>query len=142
MAGAPQNYLAVIKVIGVGGGGVNAVNRMIDAGLDVVRINFSHGTYESNGDLIRIIRELSEKMDIPVGIMADLQGPRIRTLVDDEVEIKQIDGDLVRLKRLEALAVQKGRTVDATGEPTKAGAQRSAGPTIIAADAILLKILT
>src|SRR5215204_7621327 len=33
MAGAPQNYLAVIKVIGVGGGGCNAVNRMIDAGL-------------------------------------------------------------------------------------------------------------
>ena len=33
MAGAPQNYLAVIKVVGVGGGGVNAVNRMIDAGL-------------------------------------------------------------------------------------------------------------
>jgi cell division protein FtsZ len=33
MVGAPQNYLAVIKVIGVGGGGVNAVNRMIDAGL-------------------------------------------------------------------------------------------------------------
>ena len=33
MAGVPQNYLAMIKVIGVGGGGVNAVNRMIDAGL-------------------------------------------------------------------------------------------------------------
>ncbi len=33
MAGAPQNYLAVIKVIGVGGAGVNAINRMIDAGL-------------------------------------------------------------------------------------------------------------
>jgi cell division protein FtsZ len=33
MSGAPQNYLAVIKVVGVGGGGVNAVNRMIDAGL-------------------------------------------------------------------------------------------------------------
>src|SRR6201747_3072251 len=33
MAGSPQNYLAVIKVIGIGGGGVNAVNRMIDSGL-------------------------------------------------------------------------------------------------------------
>ena len=33
MSGSPQNYLAVIKVVGVGGGGVNAVNRMIDAGL-------------------------------------------------------------------------------------------------------------
>src|SRR5687767_14209571 len=33
MIGAPQNYLAVIKVVGIGGGGVNAINRMIDAGL-------------------------------------------------------------------------------------------------------------
>src|SRR5258706_1361387 len=33
MPGAPQNYIAVIKVVGIGGGGVNAVNRMIDAGL-------------------------------------------------------------------------------------------------------------
>ncbi|MFD0866349.1 cell division protein FtsZ, partial [Tessaracoccus lubricantis] len=33
MASASQNYLAVIKVVGVGGGGVNAVNRMIEAGL-------------------------------------------------------------------------------------------------------------
>ena len=33
MVGALQNYLAVIKVVGIGGGGVNAVNRMIDAGL-------------------------------------------------------------------------------------------------------------
>ena len=32
MASSPQNYLAVIKVVGVGGGGVNAINRMIDAG--------------------------------------------------------------------------------------------------------------
>ena len=39
MSGAPQNYLAVIKVIGVGGGGVNAVNRMIDAGLEGCRVH-------------------------------------------------------------------------------------------------------
>ena len=34
MVAAPQNYLAVIKVVGIGGGGVNAVNRMIEAGMD------------------------------------------------------------------------------------------------------------
>ncbi len=42
MIGSPQNYLAVIKVVGIGGGGVNAVNRMIDAGLkgvDFIAIN-------------------------------------------------------------------------------------------------------
>ena len=38
MAANPQNYLAVIKVVGVGGGGCNAVNRMIDAGLKGVEI--------------------------------------------------------------------------------------------------------
>src|SRR2546422_10763976 len=36
MPGNPQNYLAVIKVVGIGGGGVNAINRMIDAGLSGV----------------------------------------------------------------------------------------------------------
>ncbi len=42
MIGNPQNYLAVIKVVGIGGGGVNAVNRMIDAGLkgvDFIAVN-------------------------------------------------------------------------------------------------------
>ena len=52
-----------------------------------------------------------------------------------DAEIKQIDGDLVRLKRLESLAVQKGRTVEAPAagsDPAKAASQqRAAGPTII-----------
>ena len=42
MAGAPQNFLAVIKVIGVGGAGVNAINRMIDSnlrGVEFVAVN-------------------------------------------------------------------------------------------------------
>ena len=42
MIGNPQNYLAVIKVVGIGGGGVNAVNRMIDVGLkgvDFIAVN-------------------------------------------------------------------------------------------------------
>jgi len=57
--------------------------------MNVARINFSHGTYAANSELIKSIREISEKMDIPIGIMADLQGPRIRTLADDDVEIKK-----------------------------------------------------
>ena len=52
MAGAPQNYLAVIKVIGVGGGGVNAVNRMIDAGLrgvEFVAVNTDAQAFGGSG---------------------------------------------------------------------------------------------
>lgn len=64
VAGAPQNYLAVIKVIGVGGGGVNAVNRMIDAGLkgvEFIAVNTdAQALLMSDADLkIDIGRELT-----------------------------------------------------------------------------------
>jgi len=64
------------------------LEEMIKSGMNVARINFSHGTHESNGKLIDNIRHLSEKLKIPVGVMADLQGPRIRITVDKEVEIE------------------------------------------------------
>src|SRR5437660_3438738 len=55
MAGNPQNYLAVIKVVGIGGGGVNAVNRMIDAGLRSVEFiglkPYAHAVRTSDAEL-------------------------------------------------------------------------------------------
>lgn len=63
--------------------------KMVKSGMNVARINFSHGTHDSNGKVIRIIRSIGEKLDVPLGIMADLQGPRIRTIVDDDLVIKK-----------------------------------------------------
>jgi pyruvate kinase len=51
---------------------------MIMAGLDVVRLNLSHGDYESHAAIIKNVRELSEELDVPVAILGDLRGPRIR----------------------------------------------------------------
>src|SRR5256885_1260185 len=64
MIGAPQNYLAVIKVVGIGGGGVNAVNRMIDAGLkgvEFIAVNTdAQALLMSDGDVkLDIGRELT-----------------------------------------------------------------------------------
>jgi len=85
----------IIATIGPASSAKNILKKMIENGMNVARINFSHGTYESNSDLIKNIRELSEKMNIPVGIMADLQGPRIRTLIGQELEIKK--GEAIRI---------------------------------------------
>jgi pyruvate kinase len=63
------------------------LERIIEEGVNVVRLNFSHGDHEWHEKIIKMVRELSEKMDIPVGILADLQGPRIRTLVDKELKV-------------------------------------------------------
>lgn len=79
----------IVATIGPASSSKNILKKMIENGMNVARINFSHGTNEASGDLIKNIRELSEKLNVPVGVMADLQGPRIRTLVDDDVKIKK-----------------------------------------------------
>ncbi|EAR16739.1 pyruvate kinase [Robiginitalea biformata HTCC2501] len=54
------------------------LRRMIEAGVDVFRINFSHANYEDVGNRIRMIRELSEELGLYTAILADLQGPKLR----------------------------------------------------------------
>jgi len=65
---------------------------MIDAGMNVARLNLSHGNYEDHGEVINRVRSLSKEMNKPVSILLDLQGPKIRTG-------KLQDGKPVMLKR-------------------------------------------
>ena len=48
------------------------------AGADVFRLNFSHGSQEQKKDLLLAIREIEEKYSHPIGILGDLQGPKLR----------------------------------------------------------------
>jgi pyruvate kinase len=52
--------------------------RMIEAGMDVVRINFSHGTAEEHGKRVEMIRSLARAAGRTIGVLMDLQGPKIR----------------------------------------------------------------
>ena len=51
----------------------------MQAGVDIFRLNFSHGENSQNLELIRIIRNVSDRLGCQAGILADLQGPKIRT---------------------------------------------------------------
>src|SRR5271156_679148 len=53
--------------------------QLVRAGLDVARLNFSHGTHEQKAELIRMVRTISKEERKPICILADLQGPKIRT---------------------------------------------------------------
>ena len=68
----------------------------MDAGLDVARINFSHGTHEQHAKTIAAVREVAEKSGRPVAILGDLQGPRIR-IGDLPQKIELIPGSDVTL---------------------------------------------
>ena len=56
----------------------DALARLLLAGVDVVRLNFSHGVAADHIERARLVRELSSRLGREVGIMADLQGPKIR----------------------------------------------------------------
>ena len=52
---------------------------LVRAGLDVARLNFSHGSHEQKAELIRMVRQVAAEENKPICILADLQGPKIRT---------------------------------------------------------------
>lgn len=66
------------------------LEEMIEAGMNVARLNFSHGSYEHHTMLIKNIRNASEKLGIPVAILQDLQGPKIRVgiMPEEGIELK------------------------------------------------------
>ena len=65
------------------------IRALIKAGVDVFRLNFSHGSHENHQSRFETIRQLEEELDRPIAIMADLQGPKLRVGVfkSDEVEL-------------------------------------------------------
>ncbi|KKR44059.1 MAG: Pyruvate kinase [Candidatus Moranbacteria bacterium GW2011_GWC1_45_18] len=63
--------------------------QMLKEGMDVARLNFSHGDFSWHKKAIRNIREVSWKTKRPIGIMVDLQGPRIRTIGNREERIRK-----------------------------------------------------
>ncbi|MGA7159442.1 MAG: pyruvate kinase [Bacteroidota bacterium] len=67
----------------------DVIEKMIRAGMDVVRLNFSHGTHEEHLSAMKIVREAAERVGEPIAILQDLQGPKIRTgkLVSPEVRL-------------------------------------------------------
>ncbi len=54
------------------------MTKMLKAGMNVVRLNFSHGDFAEHGRRIKIARKISDKLNIPLAVLQDLSGPKIR----------------------------------------------------------------
>jgi pyruvate kinase len=68
----------IVCTIGPASDKVSTLEKMIRSGMDVARLNFSHGTYPEFKRIIENIRQASKNLGIPIAIMQDLQGPKIR----------------------------------------------------------------
>ena len=68
----------IVATLGPASSSPEVLARLFQAGADVFRLNFSHGTHEDHAARFAMIRELEERFDRPIGILADVQGPKLR----------------------------------------------------------------
>ncbi|APH56160.1 Pyruvate kinase [Granulibacter bethesdensis] len=73
-----QRRTKIVATIGPASSSPEMLARLFQAGADVFRINFSHGSHSDHAERIRAIRELEAEMRRPIGILADVQGPKLR----------------------------------------------------------------
>ena len=79
----------ILATIGPSSSGYDTLKEMIKNGVDVVRLNFSHGDYKDHKQTILNVRKISDELGLPVSILLDLQVPKIRVgkLNKDEIEL-------------------------------------------------------
>lgn len=68
----------IVATLGPASSDKTTLKAMIEAGLNVIRLNFSHGNQDSHVAVISMVRTLSKEMKQTVAIIGDLRGPRIR----------------------------------------------------------------
>jgi pyruvate kinase len=124
----------IVATIGPASRSPVVLRELIRAGMDVARLNFSHGSYEDHARIIDSIRALSIELDTPVTILQDLQGPKVRVGRLSSGSVRLAPGDTVDLVPEAAHA----------GEPSAipidypdAGRDASAGMKVLLADGLI-----
>jgi pyruvate kinase len=74
-----ERQTKIVCTIGPATESPEMIRNLIKAGMNVARLNFSHGTHEQKGQIIDTIREISSELNQPIAILQDLSGPKIRT---------------------------------------------------------------
>ncbi len=87
----PKNKTKIICTIGPATQSLEKMEALLRAGMNVARLNFSHGDFDSHGKSIKQLRQASDNTDIRLAIMADLPGPKMRIgeLKQEPIELQK-----------------------------------------------------
>lgn len=91
------HHTKVVATIGPASNSREVLTKMIQAGMNVARLNFSHGSYDDHAKIIKLLRSLEKELDIPVTLLQDLQSPKIRVGQLPDGAIALIEGELITL---------------------------------------------
>ena len=87
----------IVATLGPASSDKDTLRQMFQAGLNVCRLNFSHGSHEDHAAVVKTIRELNEETGLNVAILADLQGPKIRTNEMENNGVELVNGSVVTI---------------------------------------------
>ena len=89
----PTNKTKLVCTIGPASDSPEMIEQMIKAGMNVARLNFSHGDFTGHGEVIGKIRAAADKTGKRVAIMADLPGPKMRIGLIDQEPVQLVNGE-------------------------------------------------
>lgn len=120
-------HTKIVATLGPASSDPQVLERMICAGVDVVRLNFSHGKAEDHIARANLVRDAAARVGRPVGILADLQGPKIR--------VGKFENNKIQLEKGAAFILDARCEM---GNQTRAGLDYKELPRDVAAGAVLL----
>lgn len=91
----------IVATIGPASKSPEIIRQMVNAGMNVARLNFSHGSYEDHAEMVGLLRQVSKECNAPITLLQDLQGPKIRIGQLPSVEIELVEGELLTLVPLD-----------------------------------------
>jgi pyruvate kinase len=98
----------IVATIGPASRDPRMLERLVRAGANVLRLNFSHGTHEEHAEVVRAAREIEARLGQPLALLQDLSGPKIRT--------GRMKGGEIELRSGERLSITTDESVEGTRE--------------------------
>jgi pyruvate kinase len=91
-----HSHTKIIATIGPACNNKETLKKMIQEGIDVCRLNFSHSKYEEHEQVIKIIKELNKELGTNIAILADLQGPKLRIGEVENNAVNLVNGSTLK----------------------------------------------
>lgn len=123
--GLPNRRAKVVCTLGPSTDTLQRVNELVDAGMNVARLNMSHGDHDDHLRRLNSVRQAAELAGRPIGVFADLQGPKIRLgrFVNGAEQINQGDRFTITTEDVPGTAERAGTTLKTLTDDVKPGDQ-------------------
>lgn len=108
----PFNQTKIICTIGPGSNNLETMKGLVNAGMDVMRMNFSHGSYDQHKKELVLLKEINKDLNTHVAALLDTKGPEIRTHLFKDGQALIKEGSRVKLRMDEVLGTNKEFSVN------------------------------